>query len=582
MMMFIRRALAILGRSHRRAAARLFGLIIVGTGLETLGIGLVVPVAALLVQDVSVTRPELRPWLDAIGNPTSTQLLVGGMLVLVGVYLVKTAFLAFVAWLQAKFAAGIQSDLAQRLFATYLRCPYTFHLQHNSAQLIANVNGSVADFTWMVLNVCTLCAEVLVLVGIAGLLLFIEPTGAMVVVLILGGAAAIFHFFTRRRVGRWATARHRHEVQRLMWLQQGLDGAKDVKLLGREGDFLEQYGHHQRESARMHQHQRILEQLPRLWLEMLAAVGLATVVLTALARGYAAASLVPTLGLVAVAAFRAMPCTNRALTAVQWVRHTRHAVDLLHADLQLEVAPQPGRSVAPAAFERDIELVDVRFVYPGAHAAALTGVRGRIAKGESVGFVGASGAGKSTLVDVILGLLVPTEGRVLVDGRDIHQDLRGWQDQIGYVPQSIYLIDDTLRRNVAFGVPQEQIDDRAVQRAVRAAQLEEFVATLPKGLDTVVGEDGVRLSGGQRQRVGIARALYHDPPVIVLDEATSALDTTTEQSVMQAVAALHGRKTILIVAHRLSTVAECDRLYRLDRGMLEGEVVQSQSRASTP
>jgi ABC-type multidrug transport system fused ATPase/permease subunit len=222
-------------------------------------------------------------------------------------------------------------------------------------------------------------------------------------------------------------------------------------------------------------------------------------------------------------------------------------------------------------FQTEIRLANVNFTYPSAAAPALRDLRLRISKGEAVGFVGPSGSGKSTLVDVVLGLLTPGTGQVLVDNKDIQGNLRAWQDQIGYVPQSIYLTDDTLRRNVAFGLPDREIDEAAVSRAVRAAQLEEFVEGLPKGLDTIVGERGIRLSGGQRQRIGIARALYHDPAVLVLDEATSALDTVTERDVMQAVSALHGNKTVLIVAHRLSTVANCDRLYRLEQGRIEAE-----------
>ena len=228
-----------------------------------------------------------------------------------------------------------------------------------------------------------------------------------------------------------------------------------------------------------------------------------------------------------------------------------------------------------SAFETDIRLVNVGYTYPSAAALALDNVNLRIGKGECIGFVGPSGSGKSTLVDVVLGLLTPGAGQVLVGGEDIQKNLRAWQDQIGYVPQSIYLTDDTLRRNVAFGLPDEAIDDARVRRAIGAAQLDEFIAGLPDGLDTLVGERGVRLSGGQRQRIGIARALYHDPAVLVLDEATSALDTATESGVMQAVAALQGAKTILIVAHRLSTVANCDRLYRLDRGRVTGESMRA-------
>jgi ABC-type multidrug transport system fused ATPase/permease subunit len=241
-------------------------------------------------------------------------------------------------------------------------------------------------------------------------------------------------------------------------------------------------------------------------------------------------------------------------------------VNALHEELKDAVAEPPAQPTDALVFRTSIELSDIRYTYPDGHAPALKGVSLTVKRGESVGFVGPSGCGKSTLVDVILGLLTPNAGHVTVDGRDIQHSLRAWQDQIGYVPQSVYLTDDTMRRNVAFGFLNEQIDDLAVHRAIKAAQLEEFVASLPDGLETIVGERGVRLSGGQLQRIGIARALYHDPAILVLDEATSALDTDTEQGVMRAVTALHGSKTLLIVAHRITTVAQCDRCYRLDQG----------------
>ena len=251
-------------------------------------------------------------------------------------------------------------------------------------------------------------------------------------------------------------------------------------------------------------------------------------------------------------------------------------IDVLHTELALATPEIADTHSSVTPFCAALGLNQVTYTYPGAAEPALKDISLTIKHGESVGFIGASGAGKSTLVDILLGLLTPNSGEVRVDGKNIQANLRNWQDQIGYVPQSIFLTDDTLRRNVAFGLPESQIDDTAITRAIQAAQLEEFVTSLPDGLETLVGERGIRLSGGQRQRIGIARALYHDPAVLVLDEATSALDIATEDGVMQAVTALQGSKTIIIVAHRLSTVTHCDRLYRLERGVVVAEGVSTE------
>jgi ATP-binding cassette subfamily C protein len=285
-----------------------------------------------------------------------------------------------------------------------------------------------------------------------------------------------------------------------------------------------------------------------------------------LAQGRPPTEIVPTLALLAVAVVRMLPSFNRITGAVTMVRFGQFAVGVVHEDLRLLDHRGVADPAAPLAFHEAIRLEDVTYQYPGAAMPSLRGVSLEIPKGTVVGFVGSTGSGKTTLVDVILGLLGPTDGRVLVDGRDLRGHEAAWQMQAGYVPQDVYLADDTLRRNIAFGLPDAEVNEDAIWRAVDAAQVREFVARLPLGLDTVVGERGVRLSGGQRQRVGIARALYHDPEVLVLDEATSALDHDTERAVMDAVEHLRGSRTILLIAHRFSTVQGCDRVIEVARG----------------
>lgn len=564
----------LLTSTERHSAIVLLGLMFIGMVLETLGVGVVIPALGLLTQGDAVRNyPALQSILQALGNPSQRTLVIGGMLLLVGVYLIKTLFLAFLVWWQTRYVYGLQARLSQHLFTVYLRQPYTFHLQRNSAQLIRNAISEVGVFAGNgIMSSIILLTESLVLLGLCSLLLIVEPQGALIVLSVLGTAAWGFNRLTRAHITRWGVARQYHEGLRIQHLQQGLGGAKDVKLLGREIELLAQYHVHNAQSARAGRLQTTMQQFPRLWLELLAVSGLAIVVISMLLQGRALESVLPTLGMFAAAAFRLMPSVNRVLGAVQSLRFCLPVIDVLHAEINLVAPTVTSTDSLVTPFNVALELSQIIYAYPDATQPALQDVSLAIQRGESVGFIGTSGAGKSTLVDILLGLLTPDKGKVRVDGKDIQENLRNWQDQIGYVPQSIFLTDDTLRRNVAFGLPNNQIDDVAVRRAVQSAQLADFVTSLPDGLETLVGERGIRLSGGQRQRIGIARALYHDPSVLVLDEATSSLDTTTEHDVMQAVRALQGTKTVIIVAHRLSTVAHCDKLYRLERGKVVVEI----------
>jgi ABC-type multidrug transport system fused ATPase/permease subunit len=558
---------------NRRSALVLLGLIIVGTLFEILGIGLLLPVISLLMDEQIATRyPSLQALIEMVGNPDRETLIKYVLFLLIAVYLVKNLYIAFLAWWQARFTIGLRIEFAQRLFTLYLKQPYYFHVQRNSAQLIRNVTGEVDQFIGNAVNpLLSLVAEITVLISILVLLLAIEPMGSMIVFAVLLSAAWAFYRSMRARITHWGQIRSYHDGQRMQHLQQGLGAVKDVKILGRETNFISAFYEHNNMSGRMAQFMEILQKLPRLWLEMLAVVGFVLLILIMLGQERDMSDIVPVMGLFAAAAFRLMPSVSRILVAMQALRYGIYAVQNLQQDLEFQIlvdTQATDEKVQRISIEKEINLTGINYKYPEAASVTLSDIDISIRKGTSVGFIGPSGSGKSTLVDLILGLLTPTSGVVRVDGTDIQENLRGWQDQIGYVPQTIYLTDDTLRNNIAFGLPEDQIDADAVERAVRAAQLEEFVESQPHKMETIVGERGVRLSGGQRQRIGIARALYHDPEVLVLDEATSALDTVTEAEVMKTVLELHGSKTVIIVAHRLSTVEYCDYLYRLEQGRI--------------
>ena len=569
------KAYNLLTDNDRRGALMLLVLMMIGMVLETLGIGLIIPAITLMMQgDLVRNHPTIASFLQLLGNPSQSVLIIFSMVGLVSIYLVKNLFLGFLIWKQANFIFKVQTKLSHRLFSIYLRQPYTFHLQRNSAELVRNVGGEATAFSGVISSAQMLISELMVLTGITVLLLFVEPIGALIVAVVLGGAAWSFHRITRDRISRWGVERQIHDGLRIQHLQQGLGGAKDVKLLGRESDFLDQYYLHNIKSARVSKFQSILQSYPRLMFELLAVTGLAILVISMLSQGRNMGSIIPTLGLFAAAAFRLMPSVNRILNSVQSLRYSLPVVNLLYEEINLASAPVVDQTNSLTIFTNRLSLNNIKFQYSGAASFALDGISINIKKGETVGFIGESGSGKSTLIDVILGLLTPSDGHIEVDSQDIQQNLRAWQDQIGYVPQSIYLTDDTFRRNIAFGLPNDQSDDAAVKHAIDAAQLEYFVSSLPDGIETIVGERGVRLSGGQRQRIGIARALYHNPDVLVLDEATSALDKDTEDNVMDAIGRLQS-KTIIIIAHRLSTLNICNKIYKLNKGKIVDEGLPS-------
>lgn len=562
----------ILNRKQRRAFLWLLTGLSLGALAEMAGIGLLFPVLVLMTDPATALQGDwMSKFQASVGHLHPSVLVTTGMGMFLLVHAFKTVLLVALAWLQSRFIESLIVDLSQRLFAEYLARPSSFHIQQNSSHLMRTTTGEVAVAAAGVQNTLGLLSEALVALGITSVMLLVDPRGVVIMMLLLGVGGLWFHRLTRHRIVLWAEAGQQHERLRLQHLQQGFEGINEIKLMGVESYILQGYARHNTGSASSLQRQAFLSALPRLWLESLVVGAIGVYVIAAVHSGTQASVLVPTMGLLGAAAFRLMPSVNRLLQAIQGIRFSMPALQTITNELEMNSALyvlRPPSETTKKPFQDAIELADVGFNYPGSGNPSLQDITLRIQRGTSVGLVGGSGAGKSTFIGILLGLLPPTQGTVLIDGVPLESQRRAWQDQIGYVPQAVYLSDDTLRRNVAFGVPDEQIDEDAVTRSIHDAQLETLVRELPLGLDTRLGGNGVRLSGGQRQRIGVARALYRDPPVLVLDEGTSALDHATEEQLMAAVVALRGRKTLLIVSHRLSTVAHCDIIHRLDRGRL--------------
>jgi ABC-type multidrug transport system fused ATPase/permease subunit len=556
---------------QRNQKTRLFFVFLVtvfGAIFEMLGLGMVYPLIDILISENQWTEyPFLLKLIEVMPINLSPLVLVCCFFLLF--HSLRVVYLAFMTWLQMDFAMLLQANLSARLLRGYFEQPYKFHLNRNSAELINTILTEVRLCTFSgFLPAMVLLTESTVIIGMVTLLFVVQPLGALTVFLFISLAGWFFLRVARAGIDRRAAERQLHENLRQLRLQEGLGGVKELKLLGRTDEILREFSSHNLASSRVARYQLTLQQLPRLWIEFLAVFALVGFLLLSLASDEDLGSLIPSLGVFLAVAFRAMPSANKIIGAVQSLRYAIPAMRIVTNDLRLTRPTTSTDRDNSVEFKQYIELDKVYFRYPAAERLSLSNINLRIETGSSIGIVGQSGCGKSTLVDVLTGLLDPDSGQIKVDGVNIAQALPSWQRRIGYVPQVIFLSDDTLRRNVAFGVPVSEIDDKAVHRAIKAAQLEDFVSNLTDGLNTRVGERGVRLSGGQRQRIGIARALYRDPEVLVLDEATSALDVDTEQSVMDSVYALRGNITIVIVAHRLGTISRCDRRYRIQDGQI--------------
>lgn len=548
-------------------------LLLIGLVLEMCSLGLLVPGLTLLLKsDIANDYPSLVVFLNLMGNPSQSELVIWSMLFLVVFYFLKEAFLVFVAWKQSQFSMKFSEELGQKLFRGYLNQTFIFHIQNNSARLLRNIQVEVHQFTGVTQAIISLLMESSIIIGTITILLVLEPFGSLIVILLLSISSLIFNRLTKKRLLYWGLQRKENSHLLNKHILQGLGGIKEIKLFGKEEHFFEEYRKQNLLYTNINIRVNTLSQIPRFYLEFLAVFGLATLVIVMTLQSQPIQSLIPIIGVFLAAAFRMIPSVNKILASSQVIRMGAPVVDGLFDEFKI-INKTSNIEKCGLNFFQAIKLNNISYQYPDSSKVVIQNINMHIKKGSTVALIGPSGSGKTTLVDVILGLLNPISGEVCSDDISIRSNIRQWQNKIGYVPQVIYLTDDTIRNNIAFGISEKDIDEDVIKRVTKSAHLEEFIKFLPMGLDTNVGERGVKLSGGQRQRIGIARALYNDPPILVFDEATSALDDETENEVMDAIKSLHGLKTIIIVAHRLSTVAHCDWIYRLEKGFILQEGV---------
>ena len=565
----VRACLGLLSPWARWRWAALIPLALAAAAAEAVGAGAAFGLITILGDPARAAALPVAAWVyPHLPAHDNRSVVLAFTLLVIAFYVARNLLLAGVTWAQERALNASVAELSHRLFAAYLAAPYDFHFRRNSAVLIRRVTDGVHNvFRGVLGSLVTIATEALVVAGLVVVLGVTAPGVTLVAVVVVGGLLSVPLMLSRRAAARWGRAVQLIDTAILQTLQQSLGAVKEVKLTGREAFFLGQLGERVPAAARLRLRFLTLGASLRMAVETVFVCGLLLVSLLITLR-HEPSGVLPLLGLYAYAGFRVIPSANRIMLYVTELRYSRAWIHDLCDDLAaLETEPPAADRAADAIrFSRTLALESVSYTYAGEREPVLLGVDLTIGRGESVGIVGSSGAGKSTLVDVLLGLLTPTGGRITVDGRDIRSALRSWQRHIGYVPQEPFLLDDTLRRNVAFGIADAEIDDRRVESALRLAQLADFVTTLPDRLDTLLGERGTRLSGGQRQRVAIARALYHEPEVLVFDEATSALDSPTERELIAALEALHGVKTLVVIAHRLTTVRRCDRLAVLRDG----------------
>ena len=561
-----------LDSSKKMGLCLILFFIIISTLLEMMSIGLVFPLLTLILDPTANNLNFFENTKIAFNMSESINMLHFIIVLILLLFLIKTIFLTFIIIFQVKFFISLNKLITHKVFKTFLSQSFLFYLQRNTSELLNTVTNESNHFVLYIESFISLIAEILLIFGLIVVLLYFEPIITLVTLIILFTISLVYLLFTNKLIYRLGKLRQKKVALRIKNVQEGFGSIKEIILLSIKAFYLKKYDASTREELDASGVFKFISTLPRYYIELIFIIGICIFLTYSSLNGFDIKQKLPFLGLAAVAAFKIMPSANRILSLIQNILFTSPAVQMISNELDLDIIQDINeietKDMPSIIFDREIELNSISFKYPNSSEEALKNINIKIKKNEYIGIIGKSGSGKTTLINILLGLINPDKGVIRIDNYlnlDQH-NLNVWQNKIGFVSQNVFLIDDTIKNNIALGLEENLIENKKLEMAINMSQLSEFIATLPLGVETILGERGNRLSGGQLQRIGIARALYRNPEIIVLDEATNSLDIDTEASFMESIYNLKKNKTIIAISHRLSTVQKCDKIYVIDEG----------------
>ena len=536
--------------------------------LETLSFGLIIPLVGIILSPESFSNSSVFSYVLNLNNFLKFDPLVNMLLIVLLAFTIKNIFLVYFTWYQQKLVNNILYFQTQKLFNLYLKQEYVFHLTRNISELFRNIFSAVNAFQAAILSYSVLISEILVIISLSLLLLFFEPIGTMVCIVVSIILVMLFYNFSKKKLFYWGKERMYHSEVYVKHIFEGIGGLKEIKILAAEEKFLSIFNKHMKKYADYSCYHSFLTSSSKIFLEYIVIILLISLIVITMFLGYEYSNILSIVGVFVAIAFRYLPAINRVIYSLQSIKGYQDGSNIVYEELKNLKVNEDINSRDKIDFNNTIEFVDVNFKYPSSNHSNVSKINFSIKKGDFIGVTGATGSGKSTLINLLLGLLKPSKGKILVDDINISNNFRNWQQKIGYVPQNIYLIDDSIKKNIALGVDEEKIDEKKIHEVLKMSHLSDYIYSLENNIDTKVGERGVRMSGGQLQRIGIARALYRNVEIIVLDEATSSLDSITEEEIMKTIENFISSKTIIVVSHRPRCIKKCTKIINLNNGII--------------